>query len=83
MVYERYSFDPRIVTDDWIDTVHEVMSLDKHKEAVRMMVQENAAGRYFFPELAAQKRETLAWLRKEGCRGQHKSYLVKTIERPR
>jgi 2-hydroxy-6-oxonona-2,4-dienedioate hydrolase len=65
-VYEGYSYDPSVVTPDWLDAIATVMEQPKHKEAVRMMVQEKAGSRYFLPDLAAQKRDTLAWLRDGG-----------------
>jgi pimeloyl-ACP methyl ester carboxylesterase len=62
-IYERYSYDPKKVTDDWIENVFEILSLPKYRESVRMMVDEGAAARFFGPQLAKQKRETLTWLR--------------------
>lgn len=62
-IYEGYSYDPKKVTDDWIDAVMEVFEQPKYKVSVQKMVDEGAGARYFLPELAKQKRETLNWLR--------------------
>jgi pimeloyl-ACP methyl ester carboxylesterase len=62
-VYENYSYDPKAVTDEWIDKVMDVFSLEKYRLSVQRMADEGAAIRYFLPELAKQKRETLGWLR--------------------
>jgi 2-hydroxy-6-oxonona-2,4-dienedioate hydrolase len=62
-VYEGYSYDPKVVTEEWIDAVMEVFAQPKYRVSVQKMVQEEAATRYFLPELAKQKRETLGWLR--------------------
>lgn len=62
-IYEGYSYDPRKVTDEWIDAVMEVFEQPKYKVSVQKMVGEGAGARYFLPELAKQKRETLNWLR--------------------
>jgi pimeloyl-ACP methyl ester carboxylesterase len=62
-VYENYSYDRTCVTEEWIDAVMAVFAQPKYRESVRKMVGEGAGARYFLPELARQKRETLNWLR--------------------
>jgi 2-hydroxy-6-oxonona-2,4-dienedioate hydrolase len=62
-VYEGYSYNPKVVTEDWIDNVMDVFALDKYRVTVRKMVDEGVGARYFYPGLAKQKRETLDWLR--------------------
>ncbi|WP_336964567.1 alpha/beta fold hydrolase [Sphingobium aquiterrae] len=62
-VYEGYCHDPRAVTEDWVDRSVEVANQPQVKIAVQKMVREGLAHRYFLPELARQKRETLQWLR--------------------
>jgi pimeloyl-ACP methyl ester carboxylesterase len=65
-IYEGYSYDPKKVTDDWIENVFEILSLPKYRESVKKMVDEQAGSRFFAPQLAKQKRETLNWLREGG-----------------
>ncbi len=62
-VYEGYSYNPKAVTEEWIDNVMDVFAQPKYRVSVQKMVQEEAGARYFLPELAKQKRETLGWLR--------------------
>lgn len=64
-VYEGYSYDKRKVTDEWIDTVMAVLSLEKSRESARKMVDEKLKSRIFLPQLALYKRETLNLI-KEG-----------------
>jgi len=60
--YEGYCFNPRNVTDDWIEIVYDVLNQPKYRESVRKMVEEQAGARFFVPQLAKQKRETLQWM---------------------
>jgi 2-hydroxy-6-oxonona-2,4-dienedioate hydrolase len=62
-IYEGYSYDPKVVTEEWMDNVMEVFAQPKYKVSVQKMVEEGAGARYFVPELAKEKRETLGWLR--------------------
>lgn len=62
-IYEGYSFNKKAVTEEWIDGVMEVLNLPKYRVGVQKMVDEGAGSRYFLPELARQKRDTLNWLR--------------------
>lgn len=62
-IYQHYCFDPKTVTDEWVDRVYDVLSLPKYKESVHKMVDEGCGQRFFMPQLAKQKRETLNWLR--------------------
>lgn len=61
-VYQRYSFDPGVVTEEWVNTVLEVLALPKYRESVRKIEQEKLGARLFLPELSREKRETLQWL---------------------
>ncbi|ARP83468.1 hypothetical protein CAL12_23370 [Bordetella genomosp. 8] len=61
-VYENYSHDPGVVTDEWVDAVMRILALDKYRETVAKMAGEGLGERVFLPELARQKRETLRWL---------------------
>jgi pimeloyl-ACP methyl ester carboxylesterase len=62
-IYEGYCFDPKTVTDEWIEVVYEVMQQPRYREGVRKFVDEQLGSRVFLPQLARQKRETLDWLR--------------------
>jgi pimeloyl-ACP methyl ester carboxylesterase len=64
-VYQEYSFNPQIVTEEWIDTVMGVLALPKSRESARKMEDERLKARLFLPHLAQQKRETLNLI-KEG-----------------
>jgi pimeloyl-ACP methyl ester carboxylesterase len=61
-IYERYCFRKASVTADWIDASYEVLSLPKYRASVRKMEDEHLKTRLFFPRLARDKRETMAWL---------------------
>jgi pimeloyl-ACP methyl ester carboxylesterase len=61
-VYRQYSFDPEIVTDDWMEVSFGVMSQPRYREAVRKMVDEQLGVTRFAPALRRDKRETLAWI---------------------
>jgi len=61
-VYQSYSFDPRVVTDEWVKAVLEILALPKYQESVRKVEQEKLGVKLFLPELAREKRETLQWL---------------------
>ena len=58
-VYENYSFNPGIVTEEWVDAVMHTLSLPKYQESVRKMGAEKLGSKLFLPELAREKRETL------------------------
>jgi 2-hydroxy-6-oxonona-2,4-dienedioate hydrolase len=64
-VYEGYSYAKETVTDEWIDTVMAVLSLEKSRASARKMVDEKLKTRVFLPQLALHKRETLNLI-KEG-----------------
>ena len=61
-VYENYSFDPEVVTEEWVDAVMHTLSLPKYQESVRKMGAEKLGARLFLPELAREKRDTLQWI---------------------
>jgi len=64
-VYEGYSYAKHKVTEEWIDTVVAVLSLEKSRASARKMVDEKLKARVFLPQLALNKRETLNLI-KEG-----------------
>ena len=57
-VLEGYSFNPKVVTEDWLDELMRVAALPKYLESVRKMLDERLLERVFVPELARQKRDT-------------------------
>jgi len=61
-VYENYSFDPNVVTDEWVDVVLEVLAQPKYLESVRKIEEEGLGASLFLPELSREKGETLQWV---------------------
>jgi 2-hydroxy-6-oxonona-2,4-dienedioate hydrolase len=61
-VYENYSFNPKVVTEEWVDAVMHTLCLPKYQESVRKMGVEKLGTKLFLPELAREKRETLQWI---------------------
>lgn len=61
-VYENYSFSPKVVTEEWVDTVMETLSLPKYRQSVRKIETEKLGISLFLPQLAREKRETLQWI---------------------
>jgi pimeloyl-ACP methyl ester carboxylesterase len=61
-VYRNYSFDPAVVTDEWVAAVLDTLAQPKYRESVRKMEDEGLGARLFLPELSRDKRETLQWI---------------------
>ncbi|MGE0733520.1 MAG: alpha/beta fold hydrolase [Alphaproteobacteria bacterium] len=61
-IYENYCFRRAAVTDEWIDSVVQTLSLPKYRISVDKMEKENLKNKMFYPMLAAQKQETVRWL---------------------
>ena len=61
-VYQNYSYNPDVVTQEWVGSVLATLSLPKYRESVRKIEDEKLGVRLFLPELAKDKRETLQWL---------------------
>lgn len=61
-VYQNYSFNPDVVTDEWVDAVMHTLSLAKYQESVRKMTVEKLNTKLFLPGLAREKSETLQWI---------------------
>lgn len=61
-VYRNYSFNPDIVTDEWVGSVLEVLGQPKYRESVKKIEEEKLGIGLFLPELSKEKRETLQWL---------------------
>ena len=67
-VLERYSFNPKVVTEDWLDELMRVAALPKYRESVRKMLDEKLLERVFVPTLARQKADTFDRLLSAGTR---------------
>lgn len=61
-VYQNYSFDPAVVTDEWVGAVLEVLAQPKYRESVRKIEDQKLGAKLFLPALSRDKRETLQWL---------------------
>jgi pimeloyl-ACP methyl ester carboxylesterase len=61
-IYEGYCFDPKSVTEEWIDVVYDVMATPAYRATVKRFAEEQLGSRIFIPQLSLQKRETLHWL---------------------
>src|SRR5688572_28510258 len=46
-VYENYSFDPKVVSEEWVEAVMHTLSLSKYQESVRKMGVERLGTRLF------------------------------------
>jgi pimeloyl-ACP methyl ester carboxylesterase len=65
-VSERYSYNPRVVTEEWLDEAVEIAETEKNQIAVRKMNDEGLLKTQFMPALQKQKAETHRWLLERG-----------------
>ncbi len=65
-VMENYSWNPKIVTEDWLDELMRVAALPKYRESVRKMLDEGLGERVFAPQLAREKGDTFDRLMRTG-----------------
>ena len=65
-VLENYSWNPKIVTEDWLDELMRVAALPKYLESVRKMLDEGLLDRVFVPQLGREKRDTFDRLMSDG-----------------
>jgi pimeloyl-ACP methyl ester carboxylesterase len=63
---ERYSYNPKIVTEDWLDGSIAIAQTERNKIAVAKMNQEGLSRKQFLPQLAKQRAETHRWLLQRG-----------------
>ena len=63
---ERYSFNPKIVTEEWLDGVMAIAAQEKNKIAIRKMSVEGLLKKQFLPQLARQKAEVIRFLLEKG-----------------
>ena len=57
-VLENYSWNPKIVTEDWLDELMRVAALPKYLESVRKMLDDGLNDKVFLPQLGREKRDT-------------------------
>lgn len=67
-VLENYSWNPKIVTEDWLDELMRVAALPKYLESVRKMLDEGLLDRVFVPQLGREKRDTFDRLMSDGTK---------------
>ena len=65
-VMEHYSYNPKCVTEDWLDELMRVAALPKYQESVEKMEQQGLEQRVFLPSHGQQKAETFDWLMERG-----------------
>ncbi len=65
-VYERYSYNHTIVTEDWLDETVAAGQSERNREAVRKMEDEGLNKSLFSPELARQRMESQKWILEKG-----------------
>jgi len=63
---ERYSYNPRIVTEDWLDDALTIAVSPKNLAAVEKMYGQGLHDRQFVPGLHKQRGETHRWLIETG-----------------
>jgi pimeloyl-ACP methyl ester carboxylesterase len=63
---ERYSYNPKIVTEDWLDGSLAIAQSEKNKAAVAKMHKEGLSRKQFLPQLFKQRNETHRWLLERG-----------------
>jgi pimeloyl-ACP methyl ester carboxylesterase len=63
---ERYSYNPKIVTEDWLDGSVAIAQTEKNKSAVAKMNRDGLSRKQFLPQLAKQRAETHRWLLERG-----------------
>ena len=62
---ERYSYNPKIVTEDWLDGCEAIVKTERNRIAVEKMADPDRK-RKFLTQLFNQRNETHRWLLKEG-----------------
>lgn len=64
--YERYSFNPSVVTEAWLDEAEALARTENHRTAVRKMEDEGLAAAVFFPSLMKERARTHRFLLEQG-----------------
>ena len=63
---ERYSYNPAIVTEDWLDDSLRIGQSEKNQFAMARMYEGGLLRTQFAPQLLVQRNETLRWLIEKG-----------------
>jgi 2-hydroxy-6-oxonona-2,4-dienedioate hydrolase len=63
---ERYSYNPKIVTEDWLDGSLAIAQTEKNEIAVAKMNRDGLLRRQFLPQLSKQRTEMFRWLQERG-----------------
>jgi len=63
---ERYSYNPKIVTEDWLDGSIAIAQTERNKIAVHKMNEEGLGRKQFLPQLFRQRNECHRWLLERG-----------------
>jgi len=63
---ERYSYNPRTVTEAWLDDSETIANLQKTRDAAAKMGAGGLLKKLFAPQLFVQRNETLRWLIEKG-----------------
>ncbi len=79
-VMEKYSYNPKVVTDDWLDELTRIAALPKYRESVAKMLGQGLDEKLFQPELARQKADTFDLLSARGT--QRPNLLVWGLDDP-
>jgi len=79
-VMEKYSYNPKIVTEDWLDELMRVAELPKYQESVDKMEAQGLHNSLFIPQLAHQKSETFDRLMTRGT--QRPNLIVWSLNDP-
>lgn len=79
-VMEKYSYNPKVVTDDWLDELTRIAALPKYRESVAKMLGQGLDEKLFQPELARQKADTFDLLAARGT--QRPNLLVWGLDDP-
>lgn len=65
-VMERYSWNPKAVTEEWLDEMTRVAGLPKYRESVAKMLDQGLDRSLFQPSLAREKADTFDRLASRG-----------------
>ena len=63
---ERYSYNPKVVTEEWLDELMRVVALPKYQESVEKMEAQGLDTRVFLPHHAREKADTFDRLMERG-----------------
>lgn len=63
---ERYSYNPKIVTEDWIDYSLAIGETERNRISVDKMYKQGLLKKQFSPQLHVQRGETHRWLIEKG-----------------